>query len=84
MPNDLDRLADAAVTCALSSDDDALNCLVDPLDDLDVRRLVSLVAIRAAEALTGWAAEAGASPEDARQMWQNALLRAQRNEIEDD
>ncbi len=84
MPNNLDRIADATITCALSDDDDALTALIAPLDEAAVRRLVSLVAARAAEALTGWAGEAGATPQDALHMWQNALLRAQRHEIEGD
>jgi hypothetical protein len=84
MSSDLDRIADATITCALSDDDDALTALIAPLDDSEVRRLVSLIASRAAEALTGWAGEAGATPQDALHMWRNALLRAQRHEIEGD
>ncbi len=84
MPEDLDRIADAAITCALSDDEDALRALIAPLDEPAVRLLLSLLAARAAEALTGWAAEAGATPQDALHMWRNALLRARRHEIEGD
>lgn len=75
---ELDRTADAAIACALREDVDGLVALVRPLDEAQLRSLVGRLALRAAEGLAGWAADAGASHEDAIAMWQSAILRAER------
>ncbi len=72
---DLDRTADAAIACALREDVDGLVTLIRPLDAAQLRRLVGRLAVRAAEGLEGWAADAGASHEDTVAMWQRAILR---------
>jgi len=75
---ELDRTADAAIACALRDDVDGLVTLVRPLDAAELRRLVGRLAVRAAEGLSGWAADAGATHEDTISMWQHAILRAER------
>lgn len=72
---DLDRTADAAIACALREDVEGLVTLIRPLDAGQLRRLVGRLALRAAEGLEGWAADAGASHEDTIAMWQRAILR---------
>ncbi|MDI5961616.1 hypothetical protein POF50_002350 [Streptomyces sp. SL13] len=75
---DLDRTADAAIACALREDVDGLVTLIRPLDAAELRRLVGRLAVRAAEGLEGWAADAGADHEQAVSMWQDAILRLER------
>ncbi len=72
---DLDRTADAAIACALREDVEGLVTLIRPLDEGQLRRLVGRLALRAAEGLEGWAADAGASHQDTIEMWQRAILR---------
>jgi hypothetical protein len=81
---DLDRTADAAIACALREDVDGLVTLISPLDEAQLRRLAGRLAVRAAEGLSGWAADAGASQEDTIAMWQHAILRAERRRTGDD
>ncbi len=81
---DLDRTVDAAIACALREDVDGLVTLVRPLDAAQLRRLVGRLAVRAAEGLAGWAADAGASHEDTIAMWQSAILRAERERSAED
>ncbi|MBY8883408.1 MULTISPECIES: hypothetical protein [Streptomycetaceae] len=82
MANDLDRTADAAIACALRSDADGMASLVTDMDALQLRKLAVRLAARTAEALTEWAADAGATPEQTLMMWQAAILRARREESE--
>jgi hypothetical protein len=79
---DLDRTADAAIACALREDVDGLVTLIRPLDAAELRRLVGRLAVRAAEGLEGWAADAGAGHDQAVAMWQYAILRQERERAE--
>ncbi len=78
MPNNLDLAADAAVACAFRDDSEGYDLLVRDFDPLEMRRLCARLATHAADALIAWAADAGATPEQAADIWQRGImLRAQ-------
>jgi hypothetical protein len=82
MTDELFRIADAAIACALQDDPEGLSTLVLPLDDTQLRRLAVRLAVRACEAMVGWAAEAGVTPDQVVQMWQTAILMAEQHNSE--
>jgi hypothetical protein len=84
MSHELDRTADAAIACALQSDAEGMVALVQPLPADELRRLSVRLAARAADALTAWAADLGVPPDQTLAMWQNAILRAELHENDDE
>lgn len=74
---DLDRIADAAVACALQDDPAGYAVLVRDLEPAELRHLGARLAQHTATAMSSWAEGLGVLPAQALEMWQEVILRRQ-------
>ena len=71
---DPDRLADAAIACALNKDTEGLEVLMRDLDPAQMRKFATRLAAGAADTLIEWAADAGVGPRQAAEIWRRGIL----------